>query len=254
MIMLPQNIKVHSKKRNGKTVSLGTWAKEKFYEILKREDFNYSTHPYRKTNDFKKVNDDGRSLSQYMLKYIQKTISMAKSDEYGNNSTIYFLYGWKTTNRIRHYSTSQVPFNTIEYKKLYHILNNKEKKSLITQANASKTNLMTELSKVVSIQRETYEQNISLTRTTNYEGRISDMPIIQGDEFIVKTKQPLQCEFPTFIIQSKTLKTKNSITHFQNYSNDKEHTPIFLKDKRVLVELEIIKNGESRYKKSDFSS
>ncbi len=252
MIMLPPNIQVHSKKRNGKMVSLGVWAKDKFYEVLKREDFNYNRHPFRKTNDFKKITDDGRSISQYMMKYIQKTLSMAKSDEYGNNSTIYFLYGWKTLSKIRHFSTSRVPFNTIEYKKLYYVLTKDEKQKLILAANLNKTNLMTELSKTVSIERTVYEKKISLKRVIAVDGKITHYPIVTSSEELIKVKEPLQCDFPMFIIKSKTLKTKNTITQVQNDYNDKQYDNIVLKDKRELIELEITKNSENRYKMSDF--
>jgi len=246
-VFLPSNIKVHSKKRNGRLIQLGTWAREKFYEILKREDFNYSKHPLRKTNDFKRIQDDGRSLSQYMMKYIQKTTSMSKSDEYGQNCTIYFLYGWKTTNKIRHYSTSRVPFNSVEYKKLYYVLDEADKKELIKRANEHKTNLMTELSKVVSVEREVYEKNIFLCRTVWVDGKIIDTPSHTGSSIVMKKKQPLQCDNPLFIIQSKTEKSKQII------QRDKQVDSI-VKKKRELVELEIIKDGESIYKKSDFTT
>jgi hypothetical protein len=252
MIMLPKNVKVKSKKRNGKIVSLGAWSRAKFYEILKKEDFNYSTHPFRKTNDFKKVIDDGRSISQYMMKYIQKTLSMAKSDEYGSNDTLYFLYGWKTANKIRHYTTSKIPFNSIEYKKLYHILTDEEKKELIAEANNNKTNLMTELSKVVSIQRDMYEVDISHKRSISIYGKISQYPLYKSDEELIKIKTPLQCNIPIFILYSKTLKTKNTITDIENNFNDKEHKNTTLKDKRELTELVITRNNQVRYRKSDF--
>ena len=254
MIMLPKNIKVNSKKRNGKKVSLGTWARAKFYEILKKEDFNYSTHPYRKTNDFKRVIDDGRSISQYMMKYIQKTLSMAKSDEYGSNDTLYFLYGWKTANKIRHYTTSKIPFNSIEYKKLYHILTDEEKKELIVKANSNKTNLMTELSKVVSIQREIYEVDISYKRSISIYGKIYQYPLHKSDEKLIKVKTPLQYKIPIFTLYTKTIKTKNIITDIENHFNKKEYSSINLKDKRVLTELVITRKNKVRYKKSDFST
>ncbi len=245
MIFLPVNIKVHLNKRNGRVIGLGTWAREKFYEILKREDFNYNRHPLRKTNDFKRVNDDGRSLSQYMMKYIQKTLSMSKADGYGQNSTIYFLYGWKTTNRIRHYSTSRVPFNVIEYQKLYHALGKEEKSRLIARATANKTNLMTELSKVVSIKRKVYEKNIFLNRHVAINGKITDTPVNEGDASLETTKQPLRCENPLFIIESSTHKSKRIVQR-----NDNDNS--IVKDKRELVELEIRKDGATIYKKTDF--
>lgn len=220
MIMLPKGIKVTSKKRNGKTISLGTWARAKFYEILKKEDFNYSTHPYRKTNDFKKVIDDGRSISQYMMKYIKKTLSMAKSDAYGSNWASYFIYGWKTANKIRHFTTSNTPFNQIEYQKLYHSLKKEEKELLIDKAIKNKANLMIELSKIVSIKRDTID----------YDGT-------------TKQKETLTSNEPIFIINSNTLKIKT-------YSDTKDE----ITESRKLQELTIEKNDEIRYRKSDFSS
>jgi len=246
MIILPSDIKVHSKKRNGQVTPLGRWAKQKFYEILKKADFNYSTHPLKKTNDFKKVNDDGRSLSQYMMKYIQKTLSMAKSDEFGQNSSIYFLYGWKTFNRIRHYSTSRVPLNQIEYKKLYHILNKQEKESLLEKAKSNKTNLMTELSKIISIKRETTTKNIFLQCSIASGRRLKQTPIAIEVDALVKTKYVLKCKDPVFTIYSRANITKKII------SRDKHKSVV--KDKRILVELEIMKDSENRYRKSDFST
>jgi len=254
MIMLPSNIQVRSKKRNGKKVSLGTWAKAKFYEILKKEDFNYSTHPYRKTNDFKKIRDDGRSISQYMMKYIQKTLTMAKTDEFGSNDSLYFLYGWKTVNKIRHYTTSQVPMNSVEYKKLYHILTKEEKQELIQQANSNRTNLMTELSKVVSITRETYMQEIAYKRFISQDGYIHQYSLSTSKEELVCVKTPLQNDDAWFIIKSKTLQIKNSIVATQNNFTQKQYENIKLKEKRVLVELIIKKDSEIRYRKSDFST
>jgi len=254
MIMLPPNIKVRSKKRNGKKISLGAWARAKFYEILKQEDFNYSTHPFRKTNDFKKIRDDGRSISQYMMKYIQKTLSMAKSDEFGSNDSLYFLYGWKTTNKIRHYTTSQVPMNSVEYKKLYHILTKEEKQELVKQANSNKTNLMTELSKVVSIRRETYSQEITYKIFVSQNGAIHEYPLSTSKEELVRVKTPLQNDDALFVIESKTLQIKNSIVATQNNFTQKQYENIKLKEKRVLIELLIKKDSEIRYRKSDFST
>ena len=253
MIMLPKDIKVHSKKRNGKKVSLGTWARDKFYEILQKEDFNYSTHPYRKTNDFKKVIDDGRSISQYMMKYIQKTLSMAKTDEFGGNDTLYFLYGYKTTHKIRHYSTSRVPFNSIEYKKLYHILTESEKSELIKRANSNKTNLMTELSKVVSLKRELYTDTLEYKQTVDYGGEISQSILTGGNETLIKSKKPLKADNPLFYIYTKTVLQNNTITASHNNHSQKDYTGTILGKKRVLSELTISRDNEIRYNKSDFS-
>ncbi|MCF6340122.1 MAG: replication endonuclease [Sulfurimonas sp.] len=254
MIMLPKNIKVHSKKRNGKKVSLGVWARAKFYELLKKEDFNYLIHPYRKTNDFKKIVDDGRSISQYMMKYIQKTLSMAKTNEFGSNDTLYFLYGWKTANKIRHYTTSRVPFNSIEYKKLYHILTDTEKNELVARANSNKTNLMTELSKVVSLHREQFEINIAHKRIISKDGNKFTYPTDTEDEHLTKKYQPLASHYPIFTIQSKTTIIKNTITNIQNNFSNKQYDIIMLKDKRVLSELVITRNDKVRYRKSDFTT
>ena len=252
MIMLPKDVMVHTKKRNGKKVSLGAWARAKFYEILKKNDFNYSTHPLKKSNDFKKIIDDGRSISKYMVKYIQKTLTMTKTDEYGSNDTLYFLYGWKTAHKIRHFSTSRVPFNNAEYKKLYYILKEDEKTELIERAKKQKTNLMIELSKIISIKRDTYRAETTHQRIIAQDGGISHHQLSCSNEELLSSKQPIQCLNPIFTIETKVVRTFEKITETKNYFSNKHYEPITRREKRKLVELVITKNRTVRYQKSDF--
>ncbi|WP_428739683.1 hypothetical protein [Sulfurimonas sp.] len=231
MIMLPADITVKLNKRNGREVSLAQWAKRKFYEILKQEDFNYTLHPKRKTNDFKKIKDDGRSISQYMMKYIQKTTSAAKKDEFGNDSSAYFLYGWKTANKIRHATTSQLPLNMQEYQKLYYQLEDRQKEQLIQQADFLKTNLMIELSKITAIVRERYERENDLNNEA------------QGQKYkLVKVKNAISHKNPIFKINTKILKT--------NFIANEEQ----IQTRYSTMDMQICKDEQILYQKSNFTA
>lgn len=230
MIMLPANITVKLNKRNGREISLAQWAKRKFYEILQQEDFNYTAHPKRKTNDFKKIEDDGRSISQYMMKYIQKTASAAKRDELGSDAGVYFLYGWKTDNKIRHATTSQLPLNMQEYQKLYYQLEEEQKQELIQQADFLKTNLMIELSKITAVVRERYERETNLNNEA------------QGQKYrLVKVKNAIEHQNPVFTINSKILKT--------NFIANEEH----IQTRYTTFDMQISKHNQILYQKSHFT-
>lgn len=208
IIYLPPDVMVRPKRRNGREIPLRVWAKKKFYEILSRQDFNYSQHPKRKSNDFKTAKEDGRSISGYLMKYIEKTLDAAKTDEFGQNTMAYFLYGWKTSNKIRQHSTSRLPLNSVEYKKLYYSLHKDERDELLESAKTNKTNIMVELSKVTDVTRTLYEQEVFYEKRLDAQNGISAVKVYEGELTPVKTVKPLQHDSARYSIHTVKHQTK----------------------------------------------
>ncbi|BCD59711.1 MULTISPECIES: replication endonuclease [unclassified Nitratiruptor] len=129
------------------------YAQKSFVNLINKNNMEIRANKFLKIEDKKekkkkKLNKlDGAVL--YISKYIRKTLDeIVKKPE-----NVYQYIGWKSAHKIRIYRGSNSELALYLYNKIYHNLEEKEKKTLLERAKKNNTCLLYEIEKIAEIKR-----------------------------------------------------------------------------------------------------